>query len=82
MFVCVCVRAYVRVLLHGSVGVSMSVRVVLLIQHAMYMRHIVTSFVFSQAQQHFSTQSHKRYDFRGKDIEYKMCVFILSTTFF
>ena len=29
----------------------------------------------------FSTLSHKRYDFRKNFTEYKMCVFILFTTF-
>ena len=45
------------------------------------MRHIVTSFVAPRSPPHFSTLSHKRYDFRKKVTEHKMCVFILSTTF-
>ena len=56
------------------------VYVVLLIQQATRMRHIVTSFVASRSAPHFSTLSLKRYDFREKVIEHKMCAFIFSTT--
>jgi hypothetical protein len=43
IFVCACVCARVRV--PGRVGVCTCVHVVLLIQHAIRMRHIVTSLV-------------------------------------
>jgi hypothetical protein len=58
-----------------------SVLVALLIQHAMRMRHIVTSFVAPLAPPRFSALSHKRYDFRKNVIEHKMCVLIFSTIF-
>ena len=58
------------------------VHVSLLIQHATRMRHIVTSLVAPLAPPYFSTLSHKRYDFRKKLIEYKMCVLFFSTTFY
>jgi hypothetical protein len=57
------------------------VHIALLIQHATRMRHIVTSFVIPQSPPNFSTLSHKRCDFRKNVIEYKICVFIVSTTF-
>ena len=57
------------------------VHIALLTQHATRMRHIVTSFVAPRSPLNFSTLSHKRYDFRKKAIEHKMCVFIFSTTF-
>ena len=57
------------------------VHVALLIQHAIRMRHIVTSFVASLTPPHFSTLSHKRYDFRKNVTEHKMCVLIFSTIF-
>jgi hypothetical protein len=60
---------------HGCASVA------LLIQHAIRMRHIVTSFVTPLAPPYFSTLSHKRHDFRKKVIEHKMCVLIFCTTF-
>ena len=48
------------------------VRIVLLIQHATRMRHIMTSFVAPLAPTYFSTLSHKRRDFGKKIIEHKM----------
>ena len=52
MFLCVRERACMRV--PGCVGVFMRVvRVALLTQHAMRMRHIVKSFVAPQAVPHF-----------------------------
>ena len=46
----------------------------LIIQHAICMRHIVTSFVAPLVPPYSSTLSHKRRDFRKKKvIENKMC---------
>ena len=45
------------------------------------MRHTVTSFMTPRSSPYFSTLSHKRCDFRKKDIEHEMCVFIFSTIF-
>ena len=39
------------------------------------------SSVACPALTYFSTLSHKRQDFRKKDIEYKKCVLIFSITF-
>jgi hypothetical protein len=66
-YIFVCVRARVHEALR--------------IQHAIRMRHIVTSFVTPLAPQYFSTLSHKRHDFRKKVTEHKMCVMIFSTLF-
>jgi hypothetical protein len=48
-------------------------------QYAMRMRYIVICGLPSST--NFSTLSHKRYDFRKKVTEHKMCVLIFSTTF-
>ena len=56
-------------------------RVHLLIQHATRKRQILLSFVASLVPPHFSTISHKRRDFRKNVTEYKMCIFIFSTSF-
>jgi hypothetical protein len=52
------------------------VRVALLIQHAICMHHIVTSFVVPVTPPCFSTLSHNRHDFGETCIEHKICVFI------
>jgi hypothetical protein len=66
--VCACVRAYVRTCgCPGSLACARAyVRVPSCIQHAIRLRHIVTSFVAPLAPPHFST-SHKQRDFREKD---------------
>ena len=79
MFVCVflwCMHTGARAL--GRVHAHICVHVVLLIQHAMCMRHVVTSFVASQAPPHFSLLAHKWRDFWKKVIEHKMCVLIFT----
>ena len=57
------------------------VHVALLIQRAMRMRHVVTSFVAARFPPYFAALSHKLCHFRENVIEYKMCVFIFSTAF-
>jgi hypothetical protein len=52
----------------------------LFIQHAIFMRRVLTSFVALLAPSNFSTLSHKRRDFRKELVEHKMCVFIFSIT--
>jgi hypothetical protein len=49
------------------------------IQHVMRTRRIVIRSL--SGLQYFSTLSHKRYDFREKLIEHKMCILIFYTTF-
>jgi len=51
----------------------------LVIQHAMRMRRSVVCGL--PPLHYFSTLSHKRYDFRKKITEHKMCVMIFSTKF-
>jgi hypothetical protein len=48
-------------------------RVALLIQHAT-LHHIAVSGLSGSIIQFFSTFSHKRYDFRKKVAEHKMCI--------
>ena len=61
----------------GCVSVSLA------IQHAMVIRRIILSCVAFAALPHCSTLSDKRgHEFQGeKNIEHKMCVLILPTTF-
>jgi hypothetical protein len=51
--------------------------VALLTQHAMRMRHIVSSFLAPISPPHFSTLTHKRHDFREKVIEHKTCFYFI-----
>ena len=50
----------------------------LVIQQAKRMRRIILSSVACLALPYFSTQSHKRYDFLEKVIEYKIRVFLYN----
>ena len=63
-----------------SITYDECVRVALVIQHAIRMRHVVCG---PQAVPYFSTLSHKRYDFTGggKVIEHKTCALIFSVSF-
>jgi hypothetical protein len=63
-----------------SIAYSECVSVALGIQQAMRMRQL--SSVAFPTLLYFSTLSHKRHDFREKVIEYKMCVLIVSASFF
>ena len=55
--------------------------IALCIQHAMRMCLITLPSVPCPAVPHFPTLSHKRYDFRGKVTEHKMCVLVFCTSF-
>ena len=85
IFLCVYARARTYLCVGGCpvawACACACLRVALLIQHSTHMRHNVLPFVASLAPPRFSTLSHKRYDFRKKVIEDKMCVLIFSTTF-
>jgi hypothetical protein len=77
MCVCVCVCVCEHVCLRA--------RIVLLIQHATRIRHIVTAFVASLSIPYFSTLFRKRHDFRGgggEVTEKKMLVFFFNKIFF
>ena len=80
---CVCVRACARACLClGKWACAYTcTHVALLIKHANFMRHIVTSFVSPLTPPYFSTLSQKWQDFSKKYIviEHKMCVSIFST---
>ena len=54
--------------------------IVLLIQHAKRVRRVILSYVACLALPYYSTLFYKRHDFRGKKIDYKMCVLNLSKT--
>ena len=67
-----------------SITYSEILSVALGMQHAnniSFRRPIILSRVTCPALQYFSTLSHKRYDFRKKVTELKMCVLVFSTTF-
>jgi len=64
-----------------SITYSECVSLALGIQHATRMRHIILSSVACPALQYFPTFSHKRYEFRKKIIEHKMCVLSFSIIF-
>jgi hypothetical protein len=64
--VCACMHVCECKCLGMLVCACMYARVTLLIQHAMCMRQIVSSFVASLAPPYFSELSHKQHDFRKK----------------
>jgi hypothetical protein len=55
--------------------------VALVIQHTKRMCRILLSSVASPAVPYFSTLSYKRHDFRGKFIDYKICIDFLSKSY-
>jgi len=65
-----------------SITYSKCVFVALCFQHATRMHRIILPSVTCPVVQYFSTLSHKRHDFRKKNvIGHKMCVLISSTNF-
>ena len=64
-----------------NITYSETVYVVLVIQHAMRMLHIILPPVPCLGLPYFSTLSHIRHDFKKNDIRHKMCALIFSTTF-
>jgi len=65
-----------------NVEYSECVSVALVIQQAMRMRRIILSSVACLSQTYFFVLSHKRHNFRGKQlIEHKMCVLFPCTPF-
>jgi hypothetical protein len=75
---CLCVRACVS----PGAWACAYVHVVLLIQHATPICHIVAYFVAPQSPPYFSTLSHKRRVFRKNVIEHKIRVSIFYTMLF
>jgi hypothetical protein len=66
-----------------SITDSECVFLALVIQHTIYIRCIVLSYVACSALQYFSTLSHKWYYFRKKKTiftAHKICILIFSTT--
>ena len=78
--VCVCARAYARAWVPGRLRVCICVRVALLIQHTMRMRHVVT-FEAPLAPPHFLLYLINCMIFGKKIAKQKMRVLIFSTTF-
>ena len=62
-YFCVCVRVCTRARKRVPGRMGACVHVALLIQHAIRMRHVVTSFVAPLTLPHFLTLSHKWHDF-------------------
>jgi hypothetical protein len=73
IFVCVCMWMDAQACRH--------VPMALLIQHEMHMGRTVTTFVAPMPPPHISRLSNKRFNFRKKVIEHKMCVLIFSATY-
>ena len=67
-------------MMHGTINIKYisityfeCVPVATIIQYKLRMYPIIFSIVSCLALQYFSTLSHKRHDFRKKNIEHKMC---------